>query len=126
MYNQTSIKQLNELSQVLENIKQGLLKKEHIIYERLLERLHKFTSIAVPQFNNEINEFKLNDSDNEDIYPDSIKNMSDDDDIASISDYETDTDDEEHQESENILNNYDDNICGKLYQKVIIEKYFEI
>jgi hypothetical protein len=126
MLNSESITRLTELEGLIQNIKIGLARKERIVYERLIERLHKFSGFTLQQFNKEMEEFKSNDSDNEESYPEEIRNMPDDADIASISDYETDTDDEEHQIAEQQLEYYDNNICNKLYKTIIIERYFEI
>lgn len=126
MNNSELVVKLNELEILIQNIKIGLGKKERIVYEQLIERLHKFAGFTLQQFHKEIEDFKKNDSDNEETYPESIRNMTEDDDIASISDYETDTDDEEHQIAEIKLEDYDTNICNKLYKKIIIERYFEI
>ncbi len=126
MNNKETINKLNELEGLIQNIKIGLGKKERIVYENLIERLHKIAGFTLKEFNKEMEEFKNNDSDNEETYPDSIRNMPDNADIASISDYETDTDDEEHQVAEVKLEYYDNNICNKLYKTIMIERYFEI
>ena len=126
MNNSELVGKLNELEILIQNIKIGLGKKEKIVYEQLIERLHKFAGFTLQQFHKEIEEFKKNDSDNEETYPNSIRNMTEDDDIASISDYETDTDDEEYILSETKLKEFDNNFCNKLYKTIIIERYFEI
>jgi hypothetical protein len=129
MNNTDILIKLNELEGLLQNIKIGLSRKERIIYEALIERLHKFSAFSLQQFQKDMEEFKKTDSDNEEIYPESILNIDYNDDnvdIASISDYETDTDDEEYKESEKNLKEYDDNICNKLYNMLIVERYFEI
>ncbi len=45
MINSESITRLNELEGLLQNIKIGLSKKERIVYERLIERLHNFSGL---------------------------------------------------------------------------------
>ncbi len=126
MNNQETITRLNDLEGLIQNIKIGLSKKESIVYEKLVERLHKFSHFTLQQFNKEMEEFKYNDSDNEESYPETIRNMADDADIASISDYETDTDDEEYQLAEQKLQFYDNNIFNKIYKTIIFERYFEV
>jgi hypothetical protein len=126
MNNSELVVKLNELEILIQNIKIGLGKKERIVYENFIERLHKLAGITLKEFNKEMEEFKSNDSDNEETYPESIKNMSEDADIASISDYETDTDDEEYILSETKLEEFDNNFCNKLYKTIIFERYFDI
>jgi hypothetical protein len=126
MNNSDSLTRLNELEGLLQNIKIGLCKKERIVYEGLIERLHKFSGFTLQQFHKEMEEFKKTDSDNEESYPEEIRNMEDDADIASISDYETDTDDEEYKVSEIKLKEYDNNMCEKLYKLILFERFFEI
>lgn len=66
---------LNAIQNVCDNIKIGLHKKEYEVYEQLLHRLHQATAMCVQHFNNELELFKRNDSDNEDIYSDSVKKI---------------------------------------------------
>ena len=56
--NSESITKINDLEGLLQNIKIGLCKKEKIVYERLIERLHNFSSFTLQKFHKEIEEFK--------------------------------------------------------------------
>ena len=116
---------LNDIYTLCNNIKDGLTKKEHSIYERFLGFFHQVINNNIVHLNRELAEFKLNDSDNEDIYDESIKNMQDDDDIVSVSDYDTDTDDEDHIKSGELLFNYDE-VCRKMFLQLQGEFIFEI
>lgn len=124
-----SKKMLSAIQMVCDNIMKGLHKKEYEVYERLLQRLHQATSVCVQHFNNELEMFKNNDSDNENTYSDSVKNYNDEDDVDSVSDYDTDTDDEEHKKEQNItqelLSKYDTQ-CIELINLIKKELCFEI
>jgi hypothetical protein len=120
-----NLSRLNDIYALCNIIKDGLTKKEHSIYERFLGFFHQVINNNLIHLNTELAEFKLNDSDNEDIYDDSIKNMQDDDDVVSISDYETDTDDEDNIKSEELLLNYDE-VCRKMFLQLREEFIFEI
>jgi hypothetical protein len=116
---------LNDLYALCNTIKDGLTKKEHSIYEKFLGFFHQVINNNLIHLNRELAEFKLNDSDNEENYEDSIKNMQDEEETISISDYETDTDDEDHEKSEKLLINYDE-VCRKIFLQLQEEFIFEI
>jgi hypothetical protein len=116
---------LNDIYTLCNIIKDGLTKKEHSVHEKFLDFIHQIINKNLVHLNRELAEFKLNDSDNEDIYDDSIKNMKEDDDTVSISDYDTDTDDEDHVKSETLLEEYDEK-CRKLFLQLQDNFIFEI
>ena len=124
-----SKKMLEAIQMVCDNIKINLHKKEYEIHERLLQRLHQATSVCVQHFNNELEIFKRNDSDNEDAYSDSARNCNDDDEVDSVSEYDTDTDNEENKKEQTITQELllqHDNQCIKLIDKMKEELCFEI
>ena len=117
---------LSELYLVCDNIKLGLHKKYFPIYLDLLNRLHKVTSFHVNIFNKEIHEFNLKDSDNEDTYDESIKNLSIDEcEVDSVSEYETDTDDEDYIKTVDLLKLHD-NLCKKYFEQMKEDFLFEL
>ena len=124
-----SDRQLGELYLVCDTIKKGLHKKEFEIYENLLNKLHQFTAMQVNIFNEEINDFKSNDSDNENNYDEDFKNKSkgnyegDKEDKGdkgdkenyeedSVSEYETDSEDEDYIITKSLIVIHDD-ICSQ-------------
>ena len=109
---------LSELYLVCDNIKDGIHKKYFSIYENLLHRLHQVTAFHVNIFNKEIQNFNLNDSDNEDTYDESIRNLDIDDcEVDSVSEYETDTDDDDYYKTVELMK-YNDNLCKKNFEKM--------
>lgn len=121
-----SERQLSELYLVCENIKVGLHKKYFPVYEDLLQRLHQVTSFHVNIFNKQIQEYNLNDSDNEETYEESIRNLNIDEcEIDSVSEYETDTDDEDYKKSVDLLKLHD-NFCKKNFEQMTEDFLFEL
>lgn len=121
-----SERQLSDLYLVCENIKIGLHKKYFNVYEDLLHRLHQVTSFHMNIFNKHIQEINLNDSDNEETYDDSIKNLNIENcEIDSVSEYETDTDDEDHKKSINFLKLHD-NFCKEYFEQMMEDFLFEL
>ena len=121
-----SERQLSDLYLVCENIKIGLHKKYFPVYEDLLQRLHQVTSFHVNIFNKQIKEFNLNDSDNEETYEESIRNLNIDEcEIDSVSEYETDTDDEDYKKSVDLLKLHD-NFCKKNFEQMMEDFLFEL
>lgn len=121
-----SERQLSDLYLVCENIKIGLHKKYFPVYEDLLQRLHQVTSFHVNIFNKQIQEFNLNDSDNEETYEESIRNLNIDEcEIDSVSEYETDTDDEDYKKSVDLLKLHD-NFCKKNFEQMMEDFLFEL
>ena len=138
-----SDRQLGELYLVCDTIKKGLHKKEFEIYENLLNKLHQFTAMQVNMFNNEINNFKSNDSDNdsdnENNYDEDLKNKSkgnyeedkgdkgdkgdkEDYDEDSVSEYDTDSEDEDYIITKSLIVIHDD-ICS---QKILDLKNYSL
>ena len=62
-----------------------------MIYKKNINKLLKFMNFIDQEIIQEVKHFQKNDSDNEENYPDVYKNC---DNIDSVSDYDTDTDDE--------------------------------
>jgi hypothetical protein len=113
-----SDRMLSELYLVYDNIKTGLNQKHFLIYQDLLKRLHQVTAFHVNIFNKEIQKVHLNDSDNENNYDESIKNAdSETCEVDSISDYETDTEDEDYKKTDDLLTLHD-NFCKKILEEM--------
>ncbi len=113
------LKYLNDIYTLCNVIKDGLKKKEHLIYERFLEFVHKIINNNLIHLNTELEDFRMNmditenDSENEsknDSNNDSNNDSENDCDIdvMSVSDYETETDDEDHEKTEKLLEEYDE------------------
>ena len=108
-----SDRQLTELYLVCNTIKEGLHKKEYEVYESLLNKLHQITAMQVNNFNREIHDFKSNDSDNENNYDENIRNITNEEFAEdSVSEYETDSEDEDYQKTKPLLEEHDNN-CEK-------------
>jgi hypothetical protein len=113
---------LEELYMVCNTIKDGLHKKEYEVYESLLNRLHQLTAMQVNIFNKEIHEFKSNDSDNESNYDENIRNVTNEEFAEdSVSEYETDSEDEDYQKTKPLLEEHDKK-CEK--NLVNLKEYF--
>ncbi len=122
-----SDRMLGELFMVCNTIKEGLHKKEFPIYEGLLQRLHQITAMQVNIFNREINDFRMNDSDNENNYDDSVKKIPEHKEYEedSVSEYETDSEDEDYKKSQTLLEIHDEN-CKKYFKNLREVQLFEI
>ena len=120
---------LQDLYMVLDNIKEGIHKKEFPVYTSLLQQLHHITAINLNIFKNELVKFKENDSDNENSYDEDIRDIpndkSNDINVDSVSEYETDSEDEEFKESEILLQKYDKK-CEELMKLIKSEYICEI
>ncbi len=117
-----SDRQLGELYLVCNTIKEGLHKKEYEVYENLLQRLHQITAMQVNIFNKEIHDFRSNDSDNENNYDENIRNITNEDYIEdSVSEYETDSEDEDYLKTKPLLEQHDINCEKKILD---LKEYF--
>jgi hypothetical protein len=117
-----SDRQLNELYLVCNTIKEGLHKKEFEVYESLLQKLHQITAMQVNIFNKQIHDFRSNDSDNENNYDENIRNITNEDYIEdSVSEYETDSEDEDYLKTKSLLEQHDNNCEKKI---VDLKEYF--
>ena len=119
---------LSELYLVCDNIKIGLHKKYFSAYENLLNSLYQFTRFNLNIFNNHIQELNLNDSDNEEMYDDEIKNLNIENcEVDSISEYETDTetDDEDYIKTFELMKLHD-NYCNKKIEQIREDFLFDL
>ena len=104
------------------HLSQLLIEKEYEVYESLLNRLHQLTAMQVNIFNKEIHEFKSNDSDNESNYDENIRNVTNEEFAEdSVSEYETDSEDEDYQKTKPLLEEHDKK-CEK--NLVNLKEYF--
>jgi hypothetical protein len=122
-----SDRMLGELFLVYNTINEGLHKKEYPVYEGLLQKLHQITAMQVNIFNRDINDFRMNDSDNENNYEESVKNIPEHKEYEedSVSEYETDSEDEDYKKSKTLLEIHDEN-CQKYFKKIREFQLFEI
>jgi hypothetical protein len=118
-----SDRQLTELYFVCNTIKEGLHKKEYEVYESLLNKLHQITAMQVNIFNREIHDFRSNDSDNENNYDENIRNITNEEFAEdSVSEYETDSEDEDYKKTKSLIEFHDD----KCYQILLDLKNYSL
>jgi hypothetical protein len=88
---ETDVKNIDLIISFFENYKKHLRKKEFIVYKQNISKLMDFMRYFEKNLVEERNKFNKEDSDNEDNYPVEYKNCDNED---SVSEYDTDTDDE--------------------------------
>lgn len=94
LYNKSFIVDANSIDLIIDffkNYKLHLRNKEYTIYKKNIPRLMEFMGAIEQNIITELNNFQKNDSDNEENYSAEYKNCEDED---SVSEYNTDTDDE--------------------------------
>jgi hypothetical protein len=89
------INKMNIIVDFFNNYKSYLNKKSYKIYQNYIPKLLELIHNLEEQIGKDINSFEKNDSDNENNYTEEYKNCVDDD---SVSEYDTDTDDENTNE----------------------------
>jgi len=95
LYNKTfesDVKNIDLIINFFEDYKTHLRKKEFKVFKDSIPKVIEFMKSFEQDLMKEIYEFQKNDSDNEDLYSDTYKNCENED---SISEYDTDTDDED-------------------------------
>jgi hypothetical protein len=116
IYNKTydkDVKNIDIIINFFENYKECLRKKEFNIYKKNLVKIMDVLQILEKEIDNEVIQFNKNDSDNEENYSDEYKNCESED---SISEYDTDTDDENTNNSRKKL----------VVKSTFIKNYYEI
>jgi len=95
LYNKTfesDVKNIDLIINFFEDYKTHLRKKEFKVFKDSIPKVIEFMKSFEQDLMKEIYEFQKNDSDNEELYSDTYKNCENED---SISEYDTDTDDED-------------------------------
>lgn len=95
LYNKTfesDIKNIDLIINFFEDYKTHLRKKEFKVFKDYIPKVIGFLKLFEQDLMKELSEYQKNDSDNEDNYSDTYKNCENED---SISEYDTDTDDED-------------------------------
>jgi hypothetical protein len=100
---ESDVKNINLIISFFEDYKTHLRKKEFQVYKHSIPKVMDFLKLFEQDLIKEFTEYQKNDSDNEDNYSDTYKNCENED---SISEYDTDTDDED-------TNNYRKNLVIK-------------
>jgi hypothetical protein len=88
---ESDMKNIDLIINFFENYKIFLKRKEYMIYKKSIPELINFLTLFEKKIHDEIIEFNKNDSDVEENYSEEYKNCEAED---SISEYDTDTDDE--------------------------------
>ena len=88
---ESDVKNIDLIIGFFENYKMCLKRKEYMIYKKSIPELINFLTLFEKKIQNELIEFNKNDSDVEENYSEEYKNCEAED---SISEYDTDTDDE--------------------------------
>lgn len=116
-----SDRMLQGLFNLCKNIQKGIHRKEFKIYESLLSKLYKSAQMYCEASHNEYKEWEKEDSDNESLYDESIRNEdSDNCDVASVSSYNSECDDEDMEEELKMrkdFQNYDIE-CNKKFEQI--------
>lgn len=95
IYNKTSQNDKDKIDRIIcffENYKSHLNKKEFKIYQNYIPKITEIVENLDKIIKENMEEFKKNDSDNEEAYSNEYKNCEN---VDSISEYDTDTDDEQ-------------------------------
>ena len=95
LYNKTfesDVKNIDLIINFFEDYKTHLRKKEFKVFKDYIPKVIDFLKLFEQDLMKELSEYQKNDSDNEDNYSDTYKNCENED---SISEYDTDTDDED-------------------------------